>query len=533
MRKTRGAIGIRTRIRLFQAISGGAILLMAAAVYLAIQNADYYVTRSTWSHDQRDAIMEIAVRGNRYSEQIAEMLLMGAAERPDFKSAQADLEASLDKFGSVTEGELAFLEGSTEQDSERVEVERLDRMRTLYDEINAAVERALALRKAGRHEEAVQLFRREIENRLDAEFEQLVAVGLEDEIREVGAADRHAQKVAQRLTILVGVALLVALAATQVSGYLLYRSLVGPIAQLTKGAIALGDGDLSYRIGYAGKDELGLLAARFNDMACQLTEHRTLLLAAQSNLETQIHQRTAQLEEVNQRLRELDRLRVQFLADISHELRTPLTILRGEAEVTLRGRKLPEATCRDVLARIVGQAGNMGRLVDDLLFLARAETDTVRFERNRMDLRTVLAGAAREADVLGRIKGLTIEVTIPEAPIATEGDGQRLKQALIILLDNAVKYSESGGTILIGLTTDHDEAAITIRNHGIEIAPEDLPYVFDRFYRGQGSMTQDSSGSGLGLPIAKAIIEKHGGSIALTSIADDVTEVRIRLPLEP
>jgi two-component system, OmpR family, sensor kinase len=200
------------------------------------------------------------------------------------------------------------------------------------------------------------LFRREIENRLDAELEDLIAAAVRDETEEVEKADREATAMTRRLTVLLAVTALLAIAAGVVTGYLLHRSLAQPIAQLTRGAIAIGQGDLEHRIGYGGRDELGLLARRFDDMAGRIREQQGLLLAARSNLEEQVCQRTEALEEANRRLREVDHLRVQFLADISHELRTPLTVLRGEAEVTLRRSLRPETVYREALARIVDQA---------------------------------------------------------------------------------------------------------------------------------------------------------------------------------
>jgi two-component system, OmpR family, sensor kinase len=522
------SISIRARILLFLVIIAAAVLVMAGVVYVAIRSADYYVNRTAWTNQQLRAISEVAVAANRYSEQIAEVLLIGAPERADFESAQAALEASFAKLEQLAREEIAFLQGPEERASEQRELERLYRMRALYDDINRSAERLFALRDAGRQDEAVVLFRREIENRLDAEFEDLIAAAVKDETEEVEKADQEAAEVTQRLTVLLAAASLMAIAASVVTSYLLHRSLAQPIAQLTRGAIAIGRGDLEHRIGYGGRDELGLLAMRFDDMAGRLGEQQGQLLAARSNLETQVRERTEALEAANRRLRELDRLRVQFLADISHELRTPLGVLRGEAEVTLRGNSRPETFYRETLARIVDQAEDMARLVDDLLFLARAETDTIQFERVRLDLRDLLDETVFDAEVLSVVKPVTIETSTCSAPLMVCADRQRLKQALMIVLDNAVKYSDVGGLVTVDLKADGSRAELVVRNRGIGIAPEDRPYVFDRFYRGRGTSAKE--GSGLGLPIAKWMIEKHGGTIGLTS-AEGPTEVRIRLPI--
>jgi signal transduction histidine kinase len=531
MWKSRWSISIRARILLFQVIIAAAVLVMAGVVYVAIRSADYYVNRTAWTNQQLRAISKLAVAANRYSEQIAEVLLIGAPERADFEGAQAALEASFAKLEQLGREEIAFLRQTPEeQEREQRELERLRRMRALYDDINRSAARLFALRDAGRQDEAVLLFRREIENRLDAELEDLIAAAVRDETEEVEKADREAAEVTRRLMVLLAASSLMAIAASMITGYLLHRSLAQPIAQLTRGAIAIGRGDLEHRIGYGGRDELGLLAMRFDDMAGRIREQQGQLLAARSNLEQQVRERTEALEAANQRLRELDHFRVQFLADISHELRTPLGVLRGEAEVTLRGNSRPELIYRETLARIVDQAEDMARLVDDLLFLARAETDTIQFDRVRLDLRDLLEETVLDAEVLSAAKPVTIETSTCSAPLVVDGDRQRLKQALMIVLDNAVKYSETGSIVTVELRAEAYRAELVVRNHGVGIAPEDRPYVFDRFYRGRGIAAKETAGSGLGLPIAKWMIEKHGGTIGLTS-AEGLTEVRIHLPV--
>jgi signal transduction histidine kinase len=256
------------------------------------------------------------------------------------------------------------------------------------------------------------------------------------------------------------------------------------------------------------------------------------LLAARSGLEEQVRQRTGDLSEAHERLQTLYRSRVQLLADVSHELRTPLTVLRGEAEVALRGETLPADVSRDALRRILDKASEMSRLVDDILFLARTETDTIRFERGRADLLEIAAEAIREAAVLGRHCDIEIAATLPQTPLSVEGDRHRLKQVLIIVLDNAIKYSDEGMPVLFDLSLDdrQQHAVMTISNKSSTISPEDLPFLFDRFYRGRHQKYSLARGSGLGLPIARFIVEKHGGSIRLEGDAQQRISVSIRLP---
>src|SRR6185436_20602039 len=182
---------------------------------------------------------------------------------------------------------------------------------------------------------------------------------------------------------------------------------------------------------------------------------------ARSNLEVEVLARTAELQKANEALVDRDRSRVRFLADVSHELRTPLTVLRGEAEVTLRGKSTGVSEYREALDRIVEQAGEMARLVDDLLTLARSETDEIRFERSSLDLGELAAETVREARILGRARGVRVELAA-RGELAVEGDPQRMKQVLLIILDNAVKYSARGAKVAVSTDNANGRAVLSV-----------------------------------------------------------------------
>jgi two-component system OmpR family sensor kinase len=523
-------MSIRSRILLFQLIVIGSVVLMAAIVYITIRSTTYYMQRVEWANNQLEAVTALTVNANRYSEQIAEFLLIGEPERPDYESARAELEAGFDELEKLTRGEAEFLVGSSEQEDDGDEIFRITRMRTLYGEITKATSKAIDLRNQGRQEDAVSVFRRDIENRFDAEFENILEAARRDEAEEVARAELQAEALWRRLTWMTAALALAAVVLCFVAAFLLARSLMRPIALLTQGAEAIGRGELDHRIGYDSGDELGALARRFNAMAAHQEDQRDRLLDARTDLERQVAARTAELAAANQRLTDLDRLRVQFLADISHELRTPLTALRGEAEIPLRHGSKPEAVYRDALERIVTQSLEMGRLVDDLVFLSRSETDTIRFEPRRTDLVAIVADAIHEGEILARTKGISVEADYRTEPVWVIADAQRLKQALVIVLDNAIKYSPRDRSVTLSMTVADGHAAIVVRDGGLGIPAAEIPKVFERFYRGRNPKASRQPGSGLGLAIAKWLVEKHQGEIALTSEVGSFTEVRIRIP---
>lgn len=354
------------------------------------------------------------------------------------------------------------------------------RMHDLFREIGLAAERVLLLNRQGHRDEAITLLRSEIENGLDAELETLITAAVNGENAEVKQADNEAKKLSRRLMtatlILLGFLLVVALG----SGFLFTRSLEAPIRALTDGAVAIGRGDFGHRIAYSQNDELGLLARRFNAMADELHSQREALLTIRSGLEREVAERTREIGKANNQLTALDSQRVRFLTDISHELRTPLTVLRGEAEVTLRGASKPEQTYRTALTTIVAQAADMSRLVDDLLFLARSEADEIRFEFCRIALGNVVSQAIDEAAVLTRHRKIHITVDSSKPGPTVRADARRLKQALLIVLDNASKYATPQTGISVSVSaSEHGDAQVVVQDHGPGIPSEDVPHLFE------------------------------------------------------
>ena len=456
-------MSIKGRIRAFQLVVIVAIATMAGTAYFGVKGTNDYLARVQFSRQQLDAVTQLAISANRFSEQIAELLLIGEPERPDFESARDQTSNAFERLRRITSAEFEFVRNDAQaQAAESHELQRLNEMEVLFREIDRAVERLLLLVQQRRRDEAVALFRSEIENRLDADLEKLITTAVADEQAEALRADAEARTLSQRLMLATLILLGVVFVAVAGSGFVFARSLRDPINALAAGALAIGRGEFDHRIAYSRQDELGLLARRFNAMADELQRQREALLATRSDLERQVAERTREIGEANEQLTELDGQRVRLLADISHELRTPLTVLRGEAEVTLRGASKPESTYRAALGTIVAQAADMSRLVDDLLFLARSEADEIRFEFRRIALANVVSEAIEEAAVLARDRRIRITVDGAEPGPTVRADPRRLKQALLIVLDNATKYAAPQTGINVRVSaSEHGDAQIS------------------------------------------------------------------------
>ena len=288
--------------------------------------------------------------------------------------------------------------------------------------------------------------------------------------------------------------------------------------------------DLDHRIEPGSHDEFERVAEHFNAMAAELQQHRKRADATRRELEDAVLARTRELEVAHQTLTRLDERRRQLFADLSHELRTPATSIRGEAEIALRGGDRSAEEYRQTLGRIVGGVKQLTAVVTDLLLIARAEADQLVIRPDWLDLRALVAETAEQGRTLARVHGVQLHLDLGEEELTVQADGERLGQAILILLDNAIRYSKPGGRVWFSLARHDAQACITVRDEGIGIDRKELASVFDRFVRGQRARQHRADGTGIGLSIAQSIVHAHRGGIQLASEPDQGTEATITLP---
>jgi len=238
----------------------------------------------------------------------------------------------------------------------------------------------------------------------------------------------------------------------------------------------------------------------------------------------EIGQLTLALNQTLARLEELFTAQQRFLADVSHELRTPLTTIRGNVDLMRRMGGADDVSLDDIEAELE----RMTRLVNDLLLLARADVGSLPVTTETVEMDTLLL------DVYRQVKALRpkVEVTLEEVDqVQVTGDSDRLKQLILNLVDNAVKYTPAGGQVFLSLHKDAGYAELTVRDTGIGIPEEDLPFIFDRFYRVDKARARAHGGSGLGLSIARWIVDVHKGTLSVDSKVGEGTTFTVRLPL--
>lgn len=321
----------------------------------------------------------------------------------------------------------------------------------------------------------------------DQEVRVLLMVPLRDQEADLSALGR-----AMLLAIPVG------LVATAGLAYLLARGAVAPVDQLRQSTERITADRLHERLPvHNPNDELGQLAVTVNTMIGRLER---------SFAETK-----------------------RFTADASHELRTPLTAIRTEAEVALAGDPSKEEL-REIIESMLEECGRMARLTDQLLTLARDDAGVVPRPLERLSI-TSLAGEV--VDILRPLadaKGVSIAFEESQALGTVVGDPVRLRQLAVNLIDNAIKYTPSGGTVRVSVEVREAGVRLIVADTGEGISPEHLPRVFDRFYRVDKARSREMGGTGLGLSIVQSIVTSHGGQVRLTSTLGVGTTVEATLP---
>jgi signal transduction histidine kinase len=241
-------------------------------------------------------------------------------------------------------------------------------------------------------------------------------------------------------------------------------------------------------------------------------------------------------ETLNQMMTRLERsfaaLR-RFTADASHELKTPLTVLRAGVERVITTPNLPQDTLA-TLEETLQEIKRMTELVDALLTLARADEGIAPLHREPVDLRGILAEVQETGELLAEEAGVTMEVATPAEPMIVSADASRIRQLILNLLTNAVKYTPAGGSVRMQLGAGNGRVTLSVADTGIGIAAGDLPHIFDRFWRADSARTRtgERPGVGLGLAICKWIAEAHGGQIDVVSRPGRGTTFTVTLPRE-
>lgn len=229
-----------------------------------------------------------------------------------------------------------------------------------------------------------------------------------------------------------------------------------------------------------------------------------------------------------ERIDEAYRSQARFVSDASHELRTPIAVIQGYANLLDRWGKEDEKTLQESINAIKSEADNMKDLVEQLLFLARGDNESMAINIEEFDLSVLADEVFRESRMIDSVHDLRLKLG---GSVSVRADVGLMKQAMRILIDNSIKYTMPGERITVRTGIEGDKGFFSVQDNGIGIVPEDLPYIFDRFYRSDESRARKTGGTGLGLAIAKWIVHRHGGHMEVVSRKDVGTRITAYLPL--
>lgn len=301
-------------------------------------------------------------------------------------------------------------------------------------------------------------------------------------------------------------AVLLLIGGTAIAALVIFRPAQARLRAVEDAARRFGEGDLSARAPEIGGDEVAAVATAFNRMAGDLAARQAQLVEA-------------------------DRARRQLLADVSHELMTPLTAIRGYAETLALPQFTPASKEGQRAVKVIHEEGvRIERLVKDLLDLARFEAGGISLALENVDVDEMFERVSERHAQAAHDKGVTIEIAPDEEDIRLVGDPHRLEQAVQNLASNALRHTPPGGSIRLGASRVDGTVKLTVTDSGAGIPEQHLPHVFDRFYKADQSRSH--TGSGLGLSIVKAIVERHGGTVSARSRQGVETTFEIVLPQE-
>lgn len=511
-------------------VAGGVLMLtigaLATLVYVSTDRYQYHLERGVIANQVLSGFQSISDHTYRKLNAVGQIVATDDVGNVEARLAnERRLWTALAETQADLEREEAF-ESKTDISTK---LERLRRIESIVERIidgGAEIRSAIEANDRGRAQaELERLQSADIAGR----FNDLIDEALAAERAIVTATQSEAIALSEAIDRFLPIAILVTLLIGSFVATAIFKSLRLSLTQLRAAADAYTSGNLEHRSFDLPDVEFNQLADAFNRMAVELAARRTEARQSQQDLEREVAERTLELSETLQRLENADASRRRFLADISHELRTPLTLIQGEADMVMRGDDKAPVEYREALTRVRDQAIQTTHLVKDLLLVARAEEGNLNMERRTLELSSLVTEVNNDFRSAVLKKQLRLTTDLPDSEVFVSGDPFRLRQVLGIVMDNAIRYSTVGEAVSLRLLIDGRSAKVSVRNRGTRLDEDEVNNVFDRFYRGNEA-ARSSDGSGLGLPVAKAIVDAHGGSISLHPENDGVTVV-VRLPM--
>lgn len=517
---------IRTRLAVAFALVALLALAQSLFAWWAAASAAHHAERSVVATRMLAEYLELAGNKQRLKVWFSQQMLSGDADPAARDRLAAAMWASVGELRALAERMPATAGPVEASDVETVALNIATLERTVRDAGRAGVGPAPG--------EQWRTVIRSFDELAGRDMRDLLQKAVE---RQELASQSESAKLARALervrtanAVLAAAVLLFAIVAV----VYFVRRLDQPFARLARLTEALAAGDFTARSGLLGRDEFARIGGLMDSMAGRLAEAQSRSAALQQQLDDLVGERTRSLTQAYEALLGIESRRRQFFAELSHELRTPVTVIRGEADLALRNPG-DAAEQRAALRRIVDASSELGSRVQDLLDAARGGSLEYAITLRRWSLREIVAAAVSQMQAVAAHRGiaLSFEPGPADGSFPVDADRERLQQALVVVLDNALRYSPADGAVRVSLGAEPDTWIVNVDDEGAGMAESELEHAFDAHFRGRAGRELDPHGLGIGLAIARRIVEAQRGSIELQSRSPRGLRASIALPAAP
>ena len=514
------------------------ILLQAGTMYWLVQTAQTHEKRSHVAHDMLIRYTDISADKQRLKVWYAQLLLTGQAPEATREQLLVNINANIQALRRLSSQQVEMQQHAGDVANGLNDMDTLTVLEQNFSNFSQRVVLSLSDRKLENKEqiwhEVLGIF--DMANTRDVRL--FIAAAIKQHTQLYRQAEEDANAVIRSSNMVRAVMIFLTCAATLLMASYFARTLKQPLDDLLLSTQRLQAGhfDLGQPVvvRQRSSDEFGQLAQSFNAMALEIHNTRLRDKAKNELLEAAVQERTVQLTRANLELQQADIQRRQLFAGLSHELRTPATAILGEAEIALRGQDKPAADYRLSLGNIASTTRQLAQRINELLLLAREQSQATRVDLALVPLLPILQEALGQARSLAQGHALVVNASEHEAAVAdlqVKTDALKLLQTLMTLYDNAVRYTPEGGMVQTQVKASATAVEVSITDSGIGLLAAEAADVFKRNFRGTQARLMRSDGAGLGLTLAKTLADELGITLSLQNHAGGGCRATLCIPL--
>lgn len=508
------------------------ILLQSAIAFWAHQNSEFHTERNRVANQMLTEFISVRADKQRLKVWLAEYLITEDANTSFRDALFSRMQLQLNQLDQLAIRDQLF---STSEADLQHTMQQVKVISLLQSNLQT-LEHALRTREIALYQDDTQRWRVLIslfDKFQDTDLSELLQQAIAQQKERANSTEQEALTALQQVKVTIALISLAGLIFAVFIGYHLSKALSRPLQQLLDGTKQLQHGHFNHRISENGPAEFAELARQFNLMSGYIADFAEKEKQSQCAAEQLVQDRTAQLQHALEQLHQAEYRQKQLLADISHELRTPTTSIQGEAEISLRGQAKSSDEYQEAFSRILAATQQLRYRIDDLLMLARGEDKALQVQLKPI----TLAAFMQQAEKIARqqleptfILEYLSHIDTPEANWLLL-DAEKFASVLRIITENTKHYAKQTPQVTFALTATEVELMLELRDQGIGIASEDSSRLFERHYRSNLARQTRPDGLGIGLCIAKAIMDAHDGTITLSANQPTGARVTLTLPL--